>query len=132
MFDKVLAIYRNIKRRECAKEVSNYRLVIATPTSLGSCIAGASLTAYRLPQNAVVGISLNAVTTSSHISASISGGRTLRTSGGASAVLQKLGYLERSRTLTINRLAGCPSGTLSVWILDEWNRKKLIATGTFT
>jgi hypothetical protein len=120
-----------IKRRKIAQEVSRYRSLVASPASLGSCAAGASLTALVLPQNARLAISLNAITTANDISVSV-GTRTMRTTGAASAVSQKIGWHERSRHLVVNRLASCPAGTLSVWLLTEWGQRYLIATGTFS
>ena len=132
MFGKVGSIYRSKERRGRAQEVSAFKALVATPASLGSCGVGASLTAFRLPANATLGISLNAITTNAHISTTCSNGKTLASQGGASGLFQKLGWYERSRTITINRLSGCPAGTLTLYVLDEWNRRKVIATGVFT
>ena len=119
------------KRRKAAQDLSKYKSLIASPTSLGSAAAGASLTAFKLLANSEYAVSINAVTVAQDISLNY-GTRSIKTSGGAADKLFKIGRLERGRNITITRAASCPAGTLKLYVLDEWERPRLIATGTFS
>lgn len=126
-------LLRNLRelRRERA-DFTAVRRVFASPASLGSAPSLGSLSALSLPANVELTVSHSAATSPGHITASISGGRTIGTRGGAASVKQSLGWLERGRTVTINRASGCPAGTVTVRAHDGAGRSRVIATGTFS
>lgn len=116
-------IRENRKDRE---DLSKFRLLRAAPTNLGTN----SLAGLKLPGSGIIAFSYSASLAAGNISIAVSGGRTLLNPALVANQLDRLGWFEKSKTLTISRVTG-NLGTISVFVMDR-GRRILIATGVFS
>lgn len=125
------ATYQNRQRRRAAQDLSAYKALVASPADLGSAAAEAALDGFTLLANAEVAVSIDAATDPGDITVAVDD-RSLGIAGGGAGQLFRLGWLERGKELTINRGVSGPAGTVELHVLDEWGRKRTVASGTFT
>jgi len=126
------AQYNARRRRRIAQNVSAYAEFVATPEDLGNVAANAdSATAITLPADGRLAVALDDVTDPADISLKDGVGETFG-NGGVADYVQRLSVFPRGREVVVHRATGCPAGTCSIYLLDEWQRPLLIATATFT
>lgn len=125
-------LFQRRKRNKVARDLKAFAALIASPFDLGSAAADNPLpNTFNLPGTARLGVSIDAITVQGDIVVDI-GGRELNISGGVADKLFKLDVGIRAREVTVIRSATCPAGDLSLYVLDEWQRPYLIASGVFT
>ena len=125
------AALHNIRQRQRkARDNAKFEPLVESPADLGSAADGGSLSAFELRANARLGISLDVATDDEDITVSVGSDVYGWTARGAGEVLD-LPWSEEGRELVVNR-TGAPAGTVNVWLLDQWRRPTLIASGTFS
>ena len=123
-------LYRNRRRRRSAQDVRLFQALIASPLDLGTVGAGNPLpNALDLPANGNLGVSVDAITSTGDLVVNV-GDRQIGISGGAADTVFRLGYGERAESVEVDLGGGAPSGDVSLYVLDEWFRPFVIATGT--
>lgn len=119
-------VYNAWKRRREGAAFKEFRYLIATPTNLGTQAAGNTYTINmpgpgRLAIKGTVGWIAGKVTF---------GGAT--TGAVAANVVTRGRWARENRPVTIVTLAGMAAQTLTLYILDEWERPRAIATAVVT
>jgi len=124
-------VNRNRIRRKVAQDLTAFRPLIDTPAPLGSTGAPGNLSAFTWPANGELAVRLNAPTETGDITVLINDRVVTAPAGDAGRTL-RLGYVERARSITVQRGATAPAGAVEVLVLDEWRQPFVVATGTFT
>ncbi len=118
------------ERRRAAADQDEFAADIASPFDLGTVGAGSPLpNPYVMPANARLAMSFSVDLTATELTLVTEVGRTLGTPALLADEIYKLQHLERARTLVPDADI---AGTISLFVLDEWSRETLIATGVFT
>lgn len=118
------------ERRRAAVDLDGFAADIASPFDLGTVGAGSPLpNPYVIPANSRLAISFSVGLTATELTLATEVGRTLGTPALATDEIHKLQHLERARTLVPDAAI---AGTISLYVLDEWSRETLVATGIFT
>jgi hypothetical protein len=115
------------------QDLSAFRALHASPFNLGSAAAGGHLTGLQLPANAKLAIVTTMAIAQNDITVSIAGHTNpVGVIGGPAGTEFRIGWHERGQTLTINRSASCPAGSVALYVLDPSFRRQLIASGVFS
>lgn len=123
-------LYRFRRRRRSAQDVRLFASLIASPFDLGTAAAGNPLpNALTLPANGFLGISEDAAPSAGDLSVDI-GARSVGIAGGLADQIFRLGYAERAESVSVDLGGSAPSGTVALYVFDEWFRPFVIATGT--
>lgn len=123
------------ERRRAAQDLKEFDALRDSPQNLGTVAAGGdSASSVTLPANARLAVSLDDVTDENDLSLKnnddpqdqVFGG------GGPADFVQKLSRFREAQEITVHRDTDCPSGSFTMYVLDEWERPFAIATATFT
>lgn len=120
------------RRRKTAQDISAHRALIAAPASLGTAANGTVLPASVVLRAPVrIAVSFSVPVGAGLITVSIAG-RAQTIPALAANRVHRLDVGERGQAVTVRGETGCPAGTVTVHVLDEWMRPRDIATGTVT
>ena len=120
------ALFYNRERRRDAAKVQHATLQF----DLGTVGAGGDLPeSYTLAAAGDFAISFDAPVAAGEVTVATEVGRTLGTPALAADQIHRLGYFERARTLTVTSAI---AGTATLYVLDNWRRPIVVATGVFT
>lgn len=124
------ALYNARKRRRYAAEFQRFSADISSPEDLGSVASGLDLSAYTVKGSVNLGISLDQNITVDSVQITTGRfGRTIVVPVTPADVVARIGYHPKGETFTI---AAGLTGTVTLYVFDEWFRPTAIATGVFT
>lgn len=126
------SLFYSIKRLKKALEFKRYNSLIKNPVLLGSCSAGGALGVFKVPHNAVLGLSFSSNSNIGDITIAVEGGQVLNFKSVSVDRIDSFGYISKSKNIIINRGVSCPSGTLNLYVFDSWMRPYFIGSGIFT
>ncbi len=128
---RVEEYYRRERRRERADH-SEFDTLIATPQDLGNVAASGASSALVMPAKSRLAISHSVALSASDVTIDIGARRTFSHPDLAADELHNGWYAERSQDIVINRGAGAPAGTFTLYVIREHGKAYAIATATFT
>lgn len=120
-------LFNAFKRRMAGARISEFKANIASPFALGSKTAGQSFNVYTMPGPGRIAVRSSVNQTAGKVTINTVALPALT----AGAWLEWV-WLEESEPLTVALVSGVAAGTLSIAILDDWERPLVIATGTMT
>ena len=125
--------YRRLeqRRRIDRARITEYDSLVASPADLGNVAALGTSSALTLPAGARLALSCSVGLSAEDVTVNV-GGRESFTHPDLAADEVHRGYTGgRQMDVTVTRNAG-PAGTLTLYILDPYNRKLAVATATLT
>lgn len=123
------ALYWNRKRRRAAADLKDYGPAIAAPQNLGTAGPGGNLNDYTTVAPSVLAISFSQSLAADDIIVVI-GDNTYPVPALAAGEIFRLPWAEEGELVDIQR-SGAPDGNVSLYVVDEWGRTRVIATGVF-
>lgn len=121
-------LYKARERRRAAADFKKFGPDIASPFDLGAAAPAAPLpNAYPVPANARLAVSFSVPVAAGQLTINY-GDRALGTTALAADQVRLLDWVERAVEVTIQSAI---AGTVTLYVLDEWNRPSAIAQGTF-
>lgn len=122
-------------RLKKAGDISEFKAKIASPQALGAVVRGNPMPAIVMLANAEIALRYNQATTSGQLGARMGTGDTVSPNFMESAAANKwvsIGIAEEGESVIVVSTVAIAAGTVSVAVLDEWKRPKIIATGSIT
>lgn len=120
-------LHNAFRRRKAAESLSEFAALVEAPSDLGSEAAGGDAFTLVWPGNASVGISASIALDAGQV---IVAGASLA-AGDADAIIRGP-YVHEGKVLTIVTDAALDPCSLTVYVLDEWKRARIVATATVT
>jgi len=121
-------IFNARKRQLAAQNFTSYKDDIASPVDLGSVAAGNDLSAYTTPAGSRLAVSFSNPITAGQLTVAI-GANTLGIPDLAADEVRRLDWAENTEQVVINSAI---AGTVTLYVLNQWQEPFQIATGVFT
>lgn len=127
--DAHAALYHARRRRRAAQDFKDFEGDIASPFDLGTVAATTPLpNPYVMPANSRLAISFSTGITQGQLTVDI-GAKTVETTALSADEIYRLEVGEEAEEIIPTAAI---AGTVTLYVLDEWQRPSAIATGTFT
>lgn len=123
------SLFHSRERKKDLRREGRFASFVDTPHDLGDQAATApATTPFVMPAGSSLAVSFSASVTSGDIEISV-GSRTIQTPDLTTDQIRRIGYFERDFTLipTANI-----AGTMTLYLLDQWNNVAVIAEGTWS
>lgn len=123
------SLYHSRERKRDLRREGRFASFVASPFDLGDQAAMSPATnPFTVPASASLAISFSDSVTSGDVEIAV-GGRTIQTPDLAADQIFKIGYFEQDFTLTPTANI---AGTMTLYLLDQWNKATAIAEGTWS
>lgn len=121
------------KRRKLLQNFTEYAGVIDTPASFGTATAvtGSLPSTFTIIANIRWAVSYDQTIIANKLTIDVNGKKFNLPALSANEIFRG-DYAEEAKVITVEMASDIPAGTVTFYVLDQWNRENAVATGTIT